>query len=214
MPLDLTTGRVALVVVDIQAGVTSPRSVLPQVGAPEAVARAVEVLDAARAAGLPVIHFKEVHRKEMVDFGRELDGAEPVHCLETWPDTDYHPDTYPIDGEFPMQKRRYSCFVGTDLDILLRGLKVDTLVLVGGMTNVCVHYTFADAHQLDYHAFVVEDAVSGSDWDAHHAALRAMAYLQRESRITAAAFVAAARSSDRSGRHPAGVRGCPGGPGS
>lgn len=32
----------------------------------------------------------------------------------------HHPDTYPIDGEFPLQKRRYSCFVGTDLDILLR----------------------------------------------------------------------------------------------
>ena len=123
--------------------------------------KAVEVLHA-RALGLPVVHFKEVHRKEMVDFG-ELDGAEPVHCLETWPGTDYHPDTYPVDGEYPMQKRRYSCFVATDLDLLLRGLRVDTLVLVGAMTNVCVHYTFVDAHQLDYHVHVVEDAVYGSD---------------------------------------------------
>jgi biuret amidohydrolase len=191
MPLDLTTGRVALIVVDIQAGAATGESTLPHVGEDEAIPRAVEVLRAARAAGIPVIHFKEVHRKEMVDFGRELDGAEPVHCLETWAGTDYHPDTYPIDGEFPMQKRRYSCFVGTDLDILLRGLKVDTVVLVGAMTNVCVHYTFVDAHQLDYHAFVVADAVYGSDRDAHHAALRAMTYLQREAPITAAEFVAA-----------------------
>jgi nicotinamidase-related amidase len=192
MPLDLTTGRVALIVVDIQAGATSDDSVLPHVGQHEAVPKAVEVLRAARALRLPVIHFKEVHRKEMVDFGRELDGAEPVHCLETWPGTDYHPDTYPIDGEFPMQKRRYSCFHATDLDLLLRGLKVDTVVLVGAMTNVCVHYTFVDAHQLDYHVFVVEDAVFGSDWESHHASLRAMEYLQRETRITAADFVAAA----------------------
>jgi biuret amidohydrolase len=192
MPFDITTGRVALIVVDIQAGATRDDSVLPHVGQHEAVPKAVEVLRAARALRLPVIHFKEVHRKEMVDFGRELDGAEPVHCLETWPGTDYHPDTYPIDGEFPMQKRRYSCFHATDLDLLLRGLKVDTLVLVGAMTNVCVHYTFVDAHQLDYHVFVVEDAVFGSDWESHHAALRAMEYLQRETRITAADFVAAA----------------------
>ena len=91
-----------------------------------------------------------------------------------------------------MQKRRYSCFVATDLDLLLRGLKVDTLVLVGAMTNVCVHYTFVDAHQLDYHVHVVEDAVFGSDLDAHHAVLRAMEYLQRDARITAGQFVAAA----------------------
>lgn len=74
-------------------------------------------------------------------------------------------------------------------------MKVDTLVPVGGMTNVCVHYTFVDAHQLDYHVFVVEDAVTGSDWDAHHAALRAMAYLQRDARITTDQFVAAASTA-------------------
>jgi biuret amidohydrolase len=133
MPLDLTTGRVAPIVVDIQAGAaTNGESALDHVGQDEAVPKAVEVLEAARALGLPVIHFKEVHRKELVDFGRELDGAEPVHCLETWPGTDYHPDTYPIEGEFPMHKRRYSCFVATDLDLLLRGLRVDTVVGGGG----------------------------------------------------------------------------------
>ena len=192
MKLDLTTGRVALVVVDVQAGTSTGEDTLAVVGADEAIPRAVEVLRAARAARLPVIHFKEVHRKEMVDFGRELDGAEPVHALDSWPGTDYHPDTYPVEGEFPMQKRRYSCFVGTDLSILLRGLGVDTLVLVGAMTNVCVHYTFADAHQEDLHVHVVEDAVFGSDWDAHHAALRAMAYLQRDALVTTAEVVAAA----------------------
>ncbi|MGE3619651.1 MAG: cysteine hydrolase family protein [Acidimicrobiia bacterium] len=183
----------ALVVVDIQAGATTGEDPLAVVGQHEAIAAAADVLAAAREVGLPVVHFKEVHRKEMVDFGRELDGTEPVHCLETWPGTDYHPAVYPRDGEFPMHKRRYSCFVATDLDLLLRGLRVDTVVLVGSMTDVCVHYTFADAHQLDYHAHVVEDAVYGSSWEAHHAALRAMAYLQRDARLTRSEFVAAAR---------------------
>lgn len=192
MQLDLTTGKVALVVVDIQAGTSSGEDTLAVVGEEAAIANAVQVVRAARALQLPVIHFKEVHRKEMVDFGRELDGSEPVHCMETWPGTDYHPKTSPIDGEFPMHKRRYSCFVGTDLSILLRGLGVDTLVLVGAMTNVCVHYTFADAHQEDYHVHVVEDAVFGSSWDAHHAALAAMQYLQRDALVTTAQVVAQA----------------------
>ena len=190
MQLDLRATRPALIVVDIQAGVLpGVTASLPHVGEAEAVPRAVAVLTAARAFGMPVIHFKEVHRKEMVDFGRELDGDEPVHCLETWPEAEYHPDTFPIDGEFPMQKRRYSCFIGTDLEILLRGLKVDTLILVGAMTNVCVHYTFADGHQKDYHMHVVEDSVYGSDWPAHHASLIAMEYLQHGARITAEQFV-------------------------
>lgn len=195
MQLDLTTGKVALVVVDIQAGASTGEDTLAVVGAEPAIEQAVQVLHAARALGLPVIHFKEVHRKEMVDFGRELDGSEPVHGLDSWPGTDYHPETYPIDGEFPMQKRRYSCFVGTDLSILLRGLGVDTLVLVGAMTNVCVHYTFVDAHQEDLHVHVVEDAVYGSSWPAHHAALDAMRYLQRHALVTTAEVVAAAEAS-------------------
>lgn len=187
MQLDLRGRRAALVVVDIQGDVVpGQEGPLVVVGAADAVPRAVDVLAAARRWSLPVIHFKEVHRKEMVDFGRELDGVEPVHCLETWPSTDYHPSTYPIDGEFPMHKRRYSCFVGTDLDILLRGLRVDTLLLVGAMTNVCVHYTFADAHQRDFVVHVVEDAVYGSSLAAHDAALDQMEYLQHGARITSA----------------------------
>lgn len=197
MELDLSISNAALIVVDIQAGVAPGiEASLPHVGQDEAVPKAVDVLTAARAVGLPIIHFKEVHRKEMVDFGRELDGDEPVHCVETWPEAQYHPDTFPIDGEFPMQKRRYSCFIGTDLEILLRGLKVDTLILVGAMTNVCVHYTFADGHQKDYFMHVVEDAVYGSDWPAHTAALTAMEYLQHGARITAQQFIDEAGALD------------------
>lgn len=167
----------------MQAGIFTGEDPLVIVGADAILPRTQKVLAAARAAKIPIIHTKEVHRKEMVDFGRELDGTEPIHCLETWPGTDFCPELAPIDGEFAIAKRRYSCFFGTDLEILLRGLKVDTLVLLGTMTNVCVHYTAVDAHQCDYHFHVIEDCCAGSDWDAHWAALNAMEYLQRGARI-------------------------------
>ena len=127
----------------------------------------------------------------MVDFGRELDGSESVHCIETSPDTDYAALTYPAAGDYLISKRRYSAFFGTDLEILLRGLHVDTLVLVGGLTDVCIHYTAADAHQWDYHIRVVADAVAGSDPEAHAASLRAIRYLQRDALVTAADVEAA-----------------------
>lgn len=148
MALDLNLKSTALISIDFQTDVFVGGS-LPIVGAKDVLPQAKQVLAAARKAKLPIIHTKEVHRKQMVDFGRELDGAEPLHYLETWPSTEIYAELAPIEGEFVIAKRRYSCFFGTDLEILLRGLKVDTLVLIGTLTNVCVHYTAADAHQKD-----------------------------------------------------------------
>lgn len=61
---------------------------------------------------------------------------------------------------------------------MLSGLKASTLILVGGLTDVCVHYTFADAHQRDFYVRVVTDCVGGSTQYRHDAALDAMEYLQ------------------------------------
>lgn len=180
----------ALLIIDFQAD-NFDGGPLHIVGSTEVLPKAKTVLATARTVGLPIIHTKEVHRKEMVDFGRELDGAEPVHCLETWPGTDFHSKFTPHEGEFVISKRRYSAFFATDLDLLLRGLGIKTLVIMGALTNVCVHYTSADAHQHDYHFYVIEDCCMGSDWDAHWAALKAMAYLQLESRILHQDFLAA-----------------------
>jgi nicotinamidase-related amidase len=63
---------------------------------------------------------------------------------------------------------------------VLKSHEVSTLVLLGSLTDVCVHYTFADAHQHDYHCHVVTDCVGGSSEAAHDAALEAMRYLQRD----------------------------------
>lgn len=180
----------ALILVDVQGGDMKGHWG-PGMGEAEEMNRAaipniVRVLEVFRKKKLPVIHFKEVHRKEMVDFGRELDGSEGVHLLDNSPYTDYCYLTYPIDGEFKFVKRRYSCFFGTDLEILLKGLNVNTLYLVGGFTDVCVHYTAVDAHQSDYHLKVVTDAVSGSSLEAHNYALKAIKYLQSEALITTA----------------------------
>lgn len=144
------------------------------------------VLDVFREKKLPVIQIKECHRSDMVDFGRELDGSEGIHCVEDHPENDYAKLTYPVKGEYLISKRRYSAFFGTDLEILLKGLKVDTLYMIGGLTDVCIHYTAVDAHQHDYHIRVVTDAVAGSSKEAHEAALRAIYYLQHKALITTA----------------------------
>ena len=179
----LIEGKAALIVVDIQKSTFINRDEVRAIdNMPdyrERMQAARAVVEQAHRSGIPVIFIQEIHRADGIDFGRELDGDEDVHCLETSPGT-------PIakaemgwrDGDYEVPKRRYSAFFGTDLQILLNGLKVDTLILVGGLTDVCVHYTFVDAHQHDYFCRVVEDCVGGSSIEAHEASLRAMAYLQ------------------------------------
>jgi nicotinamidase-related amidase len=190
----LFVGDPALIVVDIQRGSAAPaaESGIPHMpGALDRIARAERLVAAARAAHVPVIFFQEVHRSSGVDFGRELDGTEDVHCLDGDPATELWPSLRPTEGEYHIVKRRYSGFIGTEFELLLRGLSVSTLVLIGGLTDVCVHYTFADAHQHDYVARVVEDCCGGSSLAAHDAALEAMSYLQSAARTTAAAVLAA-----------------------
>lgn len=193
-------GRVVLLVIDVQVGDDPPS--IPLMSHDGFIERMLQVVTAARSAGIPLVHFQEIHRKEMVDYGRELEGTEGVHCLEGTPGVAIRPEFTPLPGEYFIPKRRYSGFFGTDLEILLKGLKAETLVLIGGLTDVCVHYTAADAHQHDYRVRVVEDAVIGSSWPAHEAALDAIEYLQTGARMTAASIGAAFREH-------AGVHGIP-----
>lgn len=185
---NLIEGRAALIVIDIQAETFYDRTdeaipTMPEYA--DRMLRARTVIDRARERDMPVIFIQEVHRPDLVDFGRELDGSEDIHCIETDPGTDIAVDEMGFQpNDYLIRKRRYSAFFGTDFEILLRGLKIDTLLLCGGLTDVCVHYTFVDGHQSDYFCRVVEDCVAGSSEDAHEASLRAMEYLQSGARCS------------------------------
>jgi len=185
---NLIEGRPALIVVDIQAETFHDRTdeAIPTMpGYAGRMLKARQAIDTARERGIPVIFIQEVHRPDGVDFGRELDGNEDVHCLEDQPGTAIAAEEMGfLPTDYLVRKRRYSAFFGTDFEILLRGLKIDTLLLCGGLTDVCVHYTFVDGHQSDYFCRVIEDCVAGSSEDAHRASLRAMEYLQSGARVS------------------------------
>ena len=197
----LIEGRPALIVIDIQQSAFVEKEIRSIPHMPDyagRVARARIAIDRARGAGIPIVFIQEIHRADLVDFGRELDGSEDIHCLDNNPETALAKEVTGFrDGDYLVQKHRYSAFYGTDLEILLRGLRVDTLLLTGGLTDVCVHYTFVDGHQGDYFCRVIEDCVAGSGPEAHEAALRAMEYLQTGARRSLDEVLAAMDSYGR-----------------
>ncbi|MFJ3779154.1 cysteine hydrolase family protein [Streptomyces sp. NPDC090075] len=182
-----TVGNTVLMVVDIQGGDVEPsaaRTEIPHMdGRAERMPRVHELIRRTREQGIPVVWIQEVHKPNLVDIGRELDGSEGPHCVEGWPETELSQGLRPRPDEFLIRKRRYSAFFGTELEIVLKAYRAETLVLIGGLTDVCVHYTAVDAHQHDYRVRVVTDCVGGSSRQAHDAALRAIHYLQRDALV-------------------------------
>lgn len=85
------------------------------------------------------------------------------------------PELATAEGEFVLPKRTYSSFYETGLDPLLRQFEVDTLVLTGQHTNICMRHTTADAFFRGYKVVVPRDAVEAFTEDDHESGL---AYLE------------------------------------
>ena len=191
--MSLIVGQPVVIAVDPQQGGSEEGGGIPanMSGRAERSARMVRIVDRARELGVPVIFIQEVHKRSMVEIGRELDGAEGPHCFEDDPKNDFIDGLDPRPEEFHIKKRRYSAFFGTELEIVLKGYGADTLILFGGLTDVCVHYTAVDGHQNDYRVRVATDAVGGSSQRAHDAALEAIEYLQSDALATTDELIAA-----------------------
>lgn len=182
-------GNPVLIVVDIQGGSgNAPEGSggIPMMGGrAERIPRVQKLIAGCREAGIPVVWIQEVHKPSLIDIGRELDGSEGPHCIEGEDSTEIAAYLDPRPEEFLIRKRRYSAFFGTELEIVLKAYKADTVLLIGGLTDVCIHYTAVDAHQHDYRVRVLTDCVGGSTPRAHQNALEAIQYLQRDALITA-----------------------------
>ena len=193
-------GKAAVLVIDVQNEFVDPKGVLFCEGALDVIPRINQITKAAREAGIPVIFTQEFHRKEKTDFGRELDGAEPEHCVEgTW-GVELHPDMKVEKGDYVITKPRYSAFLKTDLDLLLNGLGImpgDTLIFFGVATPLCLTLSTADAHQHDYRVRVVDEAavcLPGFTPAEREGMLKTFEYMQAGGRVKMDDIMAAIRA--------------------
>ena len=77
----------------------------------------------------------------------------------------------PEPSEYVIVKHRYSGFMDTDLDLILRSLGIRTIALVGVATNVCVESTARDGYQKGYYVIMLEDCVATMSKAEHEATL-------------------------------------------
>ena len=118
------------------------------------VPKTAQLLEGARKAGVPVIFCNDAHLKE-IDHELKLWGD---HAIAGTKGAEVIPELELCDKDYVVPKRRYSGFFHTDLDLLLHELGVDTVVMTGLHTHMCVRHTSADAYCLGYNVVVASDA--------------------------------------------------------
>jgi gluconolactonase len=174
--LSLDAGRTALVIQDLQNDVIIEGGAFADSGAPahataqNVVGNVADLAAACRAAGVPVIHvwyiveagapglrqnaplFRGV--KDANALVRGTWGAAPAEGLE------------PQDGDHVVEKMRMNGFFETRLDILLRGLGADQLVITGAWTNMSIEHTARHGADAGYEVVVASDGTSttGEEW--------------------------------------------------
>ena len=115
-----------------------------------------KLLDAARAAGVPVVFCNDAH---LPGIDRELK-IWGDHAIVGTPGAEVIPELELCDKDFVVPKRRYSGFFQTDLDILLKELGVKTVIMTGLHAHMCVRHTSADAFCLGYDVVVAKEATN------------------------------------------------------
>jgi maleamate amidohydrolase len=158
----------AVVVIDFTLAYTTPGSPFFAEGVVRAVADTVPLLDAARAAGIPVIHTKVMYHPSGADGGwfvrkvpalRKLVPGEPLAEID--------PKVAPLAEEVVIVKQYPSPFFGTPLAPMLATLGVDTLILAGCSTSGCVRAGALDGVQHGYRVIVPRECV-GDRHDGPH----------------------------------------------
>lgn len=157
----------ALLLMDFQNGIASRPGFEP------VVESAVKALDAARVAGLPVIFvrvgfrpgYPEVAATNLSFGAAKASAGDRMH--QDQPGTQIIDRFAPRADEHVVLKKRISAFAGSDLEVLLRGLGVDSLVLGGIATSGVVLSTVRQAADLDFRLTVLTDACGDADPEVH-----------------------------------------------
>jgi maleamate amidohydrolase len=158
----------AVVVIDFTLAYTTPGSPFFAEGVVRAVADTAPLLQAARAAGIPVIHTKVMYHPSGADGGWFVRKVPALrNLIQGEPLAEIDPKVAPLPEEVVIVKQYPSPFFGTPLAPMLATLGVDTLILAGCSTSGCVRAGALDGVQHGYRVIVPRECV-GDRHDGPH----------------------------------------------
>jgi nicotinamidase-related amidase len=171
----LNTAASALLVVDMQQFFLDAASPTFTCGGVAILPTVKRLMAAFRRANRPVIFTRHVHHSGDLDSGI-MGWWWEGKCIEGSPQSEIHPELAPLPGEKVVFKHRYSAFYNTDLETVLRCLKVEDIVVAGTMTNMCCESTARDAYYRDYRVFFLADGTGTINEEMHLASLLNLAF--------------------------------------
>jgi len=188
-PVAVDTGKCALIIIDMQRDFLEPGGFGAALGNDvsrlgKVVAPLSKLLGAARNARLTIVHTREGHRPDMTDVPRAKveRGAPAKRIGDRGPmgrilirgeaGHDIIPELAPLAGEPVLDKPGKGAFYQTDLDLMLRNRGIETLLVCGVTTEVCVHTTVREANDRGYRCVVVADCCGSYFPEFHEVGLR------------------------------------------
>jgi len=158
---DIVPGRTAMLCIDVQNDFLVQGAPYESEPARDAVDRLNHLFGVCREAGIPVVFTAHSHRAD----GSDLGAVKYIHPLtargeamvEGSTGTELYPKLDFQNSDFFVHKRRFSAFYSTDLELLLRNLGVDTVIIGGVATNVCCESTARDAFFRDFKVIFLSD---------------------------------------------------------
>src|SRR5215468_349776 len=158
-------GRIALVIVDMQNCFVADSPVAAPAGA-QVAGRLNRLAGACRGAGIPVLWTRHVVRPDGSNTGLLGQLVPPVAAgviNDDAPTAALHPLMDVRPGDLMVDKPRFGSFHGTDLEVILRSRGIDTLILGGINTNVCVDTTAREAAVREFRVLFLSDGTANFD---------------------------------------------------
>lgn len=177
-PWPLDRERAALLVIDMQRDFVDQGAVMEVAAARHRIPAMRQIVDACRAASIPVIYTRHV-LSDNFDISPLETTYQPrlrtTGMREGSAGMEIVAELAPLPGDVVVDKHRYDAFYNTRLDTVLRNIrgtgKVDTVIIIGTVTSICCESTARSAFMRDYKVAFIGDANGGLDDASHNATL-------------------------------------------
>jgi nicotinamidase-related amidase len=167
-PLNINKSKTALVVIDLQKGI-SQMEAKPH-SAKDVIANAAKLADAFRKNSMPVflVHVA-MGQGTMLKTISDESWQRPANVAPDW--ADFVTEMTPQANDTVITKRQWGAFYGTELELALRRREIDTIVLCGIATDYGVESTARFAYEYGFQQIFAEDAMSSRSEEQHNAAV-------------------------------------------